>query len=50
MKKIGIIDVGGGTRSIFGAGVYDYLIDNNIEIPYPQRDIYIRQLPQEKKE
>lgn len=34
MKKIGIIDVGGGTRSIFGAGIYDYLIDNNIEIPY----------------
>ena len=34
MKKIGIIDVGGGTRDIFGAGVLDYLIDNNIEIPY----------------
>ncbi|MBQ6538995.1 MAG: patatin family protein [Bacilli bacterium] len=32
--KIGIIDVGGGTRGIFGAGVLDYLIDNNIEIPY----------------
>lgn len=34
MKKIGIIDVGGGTRGIFGAGVLDYLIDNDIEIPY----------------
>ncbi len=34
MKKIGIIDVGGGTRGIFGLGVLDYLVDNNIEIPY----------------
>ncbi len=34
MKKIGIIDVGGGTRGIYGAGVFDYLIDHKIEIPY----------------
>lgn len=33
-EKIGLIDVGGGLRDIFGAGVTDYLIDNNIEIPY----------------
>ena len=32
--KIGIIDVGGGTRGIFASGVLDYLIDKNIEIPY----------------
>ena len=34
MKKIGIIDVGGGTRGIFAAGVLDYLLDKKIEIPY----------------
>ena len=31
--KVGIIDVGGGLRDIFGAGIFDYLLDNNIEIP-----------------
>ena len=30
--------------------IYNTLNQNNIEIPYPQRDIYIRQLPEEKKE
>ena len=30
--------------------IYNTLNQNNIEIPYPQRDIYIRQLPKEKKE
>lgn len=34
MKKIGIIDVGGGLRGSFGAGVFDYLIEKNIVIPY----------------
>lgn len=32
--KIGIIDVGGGMRDIYGAGVFDYLLDNNVEIEY----------------
>lgn len=32
LKKVGIIDVGGGFRDIFGAGVFDYLLDNHIEI------------------
>lgn len=27
---LGIIDVGGGTRGIFGAGVFDYCLDNQI--------------------
>lgn len=29
-NNIGIIDVGGGFRDIFGAGVFDYLLDNKI--------------------
>ena len=33
-EKIGIIDVGGGMRDIYGAGIFDYLMDNNIDIPY----------------
>lgn len=33
-EKIGIIDVGGGMRGIYGAGVFDYLLDNEIYIPY----------------
>ncbi len=28
--KTGIIDVGGGTRAVFAAGVEDYLLENNI--------------------
>lgn len=32
--KIGVIDVGGGFRSSFGAGVLDYCIDNNIHFDY----------------
>lgn len=32
--KIGIIDVGGGLRGSFGAGVLDYCLDNNIHITY----------------
>jgi len=34
LKKIGIIDVGGGVTGAFGAGVFDYLIEKNIVIPY----------------
>ncbi len=33
-EKIGIIDVGGGMKDIYGAGVLDYLLDNKIYIPY----------------
>lgn len=31
---IGIIDIGGGLRGIYTSGIYDYLIDNNIDIEY----------------
>jgi len=31
---IGFVDVGGGTRGIFGAGVFDYCIDHGIECDY----------------
>ena len=31
---IGVIDVGGGMRGIYGAGVFDYCIDNGIEFGY----------------
>lgn len=31
---IGIIDVGGGLRGIYTAGVYDYLLDNSVDIDY----------------
>ncbi len=34
MKMIGIIDVGGGMRGIFGAGVCDRLLDEGVDIPY----------------
>lgn len=30
----GIIDVGGGMRGIFGAGVCDCLLDNHVDFPY----------------
>ncbi len=32
--KVGLIDVGGGLRDIFGTGVFDYLIEKNIVIDY----------------
>lgn len=32
--KIGIVDVGGGTRGAFGAGVLDYCLDNEIYADY----------------
>lgn len=31
---IGIIDIGGGLRGIYTSGIYDYLIDNGIDIEY----------------
>lgn len=30
-KKIGVVDVGGGFRGIYAAGVFDYCLDNGIE-------------------
>lgn len=30
----GVIDVGGGMRGIYGAGVFDYCLDNGIEFDY----------------
>ncbi len=31
---VGIIDVGGGLRGIYTSGIYDYLLDNSINIDY----------------
>ena len=31
---IGVIDVGGGTRDIYGAGVFDYCLENGIHFDY----------------
>ena len=31
---VGLIDVGGGMRGVYTAGIYDYLLDNEIEIDY----------------
>ena len=31
MSKLGIVDVGGGVRGVYGAGVFDYLLDKDIE-------------------
>ncbi len=33
-RKTGIVDVGGGTRGIYGAGVFDYLMDHDIHFDY----------------
>ena len=33
-RKLGIVDVGGGTRGIYGAGVFDYLMDHDIQFDY----------------
>ncbi|MGE4354570.1 MAG: patatin-like phospholipase family protein, partial [Oscillospiraceae bacterium] len=30
----GIIDVGGGLRDIYGAGIFDYCLDNGIQFDY----------------
>ncbi|MBR1532530.1 MAG: patatin family protein [Eubacterium sp.] len=32
--KIGCVDVGGGVRDIYGAGIYDYLMDEGILLDY----------------
>ena len=32
--KLGFVDVGGGTRGIYGAGVFDYLMEENISGDY----------------
>ena len=34
VMKIGIIDVGGGLRGAYGAGVYDWCLDNGIHFDY----------------
>ncbi len=31
---VGIIDVGGGMRGVYTGGIYDYLIDNGIDVGY----------------
>ena len=28
--KTALIDVGGGMRAVYGAGIYDYLMDNEL--------------------
>lgn len=33
-RKIGIIDVGGGLRSAYGSGVFDYCLDHGIRFDY----------------
>ena len=33
-KKIGIVDVGGGTRGIYGAGILDWCMDHGISFDY----------------
>ena len=33
-KKIGLVLEGGGFRGIYSAGVIDYLLEKNIELPY----------------
>lgn len=32
--KIGCVDVGGGVRDIYGAGVFDYMLDEGISVDY----------------
>ena len=34
MDKIGVIDVGGGLRSIYGAGVFDWCLDHGVKFDY----------------
>ena len=31
---VGIIDVGGGLRDIYGAGVFDRLLDDGVQLDY----------------
>lgn len=30
IMKIGVVDVGGGLRGIYAAGIFDYCLDNDI--------------------
>ena len=39
---IGMIDMGGGMRGVYTAGIYDYLLDQKITIDYGI-DVYKRQ-------
>lgn len=32
--KTGIIDIGGGLKGVYSAGLYDYFIDRNIKFDY----------------
>lgn len=32
--KIGVIDVGGGMRAAYGAGVFDWCMDNEVHFDY----------------
>lgn len=34
MEKIGVIDVGGGLRGIYAAGVFDWCMDNGVQFDY----------------
>lgn len=34
MSRIGVVDVGGGLRGIYGSGVFDYCLDNHIQFDY----------------
>ena len=34
MHLLGIIDIGGGLRGVYTSGIYDYLMDNGIDIEY----------------
>ena len=34
MIKTGVVDVGGGTRGIYGAGIFDYFLDHSIRFDY----------------
>lgn len=33
-KNVGVVDVGGGLRGIYGAGVFDYCLDQKIDFDY----------------
>ena len=34
MEKIGVIDVGGGLRGIYAAGVFDWCLDHDVHFDY----------------
>ena len=34
MAKIGVIDVGGGLRGIYAAGVFDWCLENGVKFDY----------------